>query len=328
MAKSQNQKLKLLYLVDILERKTDEQHPLNTTQLIEELAKVDVSAERKSIYDDITQLCQFGYDIVLNKSRTNGGYYMASRRFELAELKVLVDSVQASRFITPKKTRALIDKLEKLCSVHEEKQLKRQVYVVNRIKTENEQVFYNVDLIHGAIHNNKQISFQYYEWSTNKEMKLKRNGEKYMVSPLGLTWDDENYYMVAFEEEKQAIRHYRVDKMKSIELSQLDRTEESGYRRFDMAVYANKTFGMYGGTFDKVTLSFPEALVGVMIDRFGKGISLKKVQDNRYNIRVDVVVSGQFFGWLAGLGKEVSIVTPDVVREQYRNYLAEIIQRI
>lgn len=328
MAKSQNQKLKLLYLVDILERKTDEQHPLNTTQLIEELAKVDVSAERKSIYDDIEQLCRFGYDIVLNKSRINGGYYMASRRFELAELKVLVDSVLASRFITPKKTRELISKLEQLCSSHEEKQLKRQVYVLNRIKTENEQIFYNVDLIHGAIHNNKQISFQYYEWSTDKEMKLKRDGARYIVSPLGLTWDDENYYLVAFEEEIKAIRHYRVDKMKSIEVLEIDRTEESCYRSFDIASYGNKTFGMYGGTFDKVTLSFPESLVGVMIDRFGKGISLKKEGDTRYRIRVDVVVSGQFFGWLAGLGKEVVIVSPDPVREQYRNYLSEIIEQI
>ncbi len=328
MAKSQNQKLKLLYLVDILERKTDEQHPLNTTQLIEELAKVDVSAERKSIYDDMEQLCRFGYDIMLNKSRINGGYYMASRRFELAELKVLVDSVQASRFITPKKTRELISKLEQLCSSYEEKQLKRQVYVLNRIKTENEQIFYNVDLIHGAIHNNKQISFQYYEWSTDKAMKLKRDGARYIVSPLGLTWDDENYYLVAFEEEKQAIRHYRVDKMKSIDILTEDRTEESGYRSFDMAAYGNKTFGMYGGTFDKVTLSFPESLVGVMIDRFGKGISLKKEGDTRYRIRVGVVVSGQFFGWLAGLGKEVSIVSPDSLREEYRKYLTEIIQQI
>lgn len=326
MAKSQNQKLKLLYLIDILERKTDENHPLNTSQLIEELAKVDVSAERKSIYDDIEQLIRYGYDIMLNKSRTNGGYYMASRRFELAELKVLVDSVQASRFITPKKTRKLIGKLEQLCSVYEEKQLRRQVYVMNRIKTENEHIFYNVDLIHGAIHNNKQISFQYYEWSTNKEMKLRREGARYYVSPLGLTWDDENYYLVAFEEEKKALRHYRVDKMKAIETAEEERSEESGYHKFDIASYGNKTFGMYGGTFDRVTLSFPESLIGVMIDRFGKGISLKKESDTKYCIRVDVVVSGQFFGWLTGLGKEVTIVSPDHIREQYRRFLSEILE--
>lgn len=328
MAKSQNQKLKLLYLVDILERKTDEEHPLSASQLIEELAKVDVSAERKSIYDDVDQLVRYGYDIVLNKSRVNGGYYMASRRFELAELKILVDSVQASRFISPKKTRELIGKLEQLCSIYEEKQLKRQVYVLNRIKTENEQVFYNVDMIHGAIHNNKQISFQYYVWSTTKEMKLRRSGQRYIVSPLGLTWDDENYYLIAFEEEKKEIRHYRVDKMKSIEFMEEDRTEDSGYRDFDIASYGNKMFGMYGGTLETITLSFPESLIGVMIDRFGKGISLKKESDARYCVRVDVVVSGQFFGWVSGLGKEVKIVAPDFVKEQYRQFLTEIIEQI
>lgn len=328
MAKSQNQKLKLLYLVDILERKSDEEHPLSTAQLIEELAKQDIMAERKSIYDDIDQLCRFGYDIVLNKSRVNGGYYMASRRFELAELKVLVDSVTASRFLTPKKTRELIAKLEQLCSSYEETQLKRQVYVMNRVKTENEQIFYNVDLIHAAIHNNKQISFQYYAWSTEKEMRLKRDGDRYVVSPLGLTWDDENYYLVAYEEDKSSIRHYRVDKMKSLIQLSSERTPESGYRDFDMASYANKTFGMYGGRYDTITLSFPESLVGVMIDRFGKNISLRKEGRNRYRVRVDVVVSGQFFGWLAGLGKDVAILSPDEVRGQYKEYLTDIIEQI
>ncbi len=327
MAKSPNQKLKLLYLVDILERKTDENHPMTAAALIEELAKVEISAERKSIYDDIQQLMDYGYDIVHNKSRVGGGYYMASKRFELAELKVLVDSVQASRFISAKKTRELIDKLEKLCSIHEEKQLKRQVYVLNRIKTDNESIFYNVDYIHDAIHHNKQISFQYYEWSTSKEMKLRRGGERYIVSPLGLIWDDENYYLIAYED-KSGIRHYRVDKMKSIEILDVNRMEESGYRDFDPATYSNKVFGMYGGDPATVTLSFPEKLTGVMLDRFGKDVLLKRDSDMNYSIRTDVVISDHFFGWLAGLGKEVRIVAPDEVRQQYKQYLSDILEDI
>lgn len=328
MAKSLNQKLKLLYLVDILERKTDEKHPMTAAQLIEELARAEVSAERKSIYDDIEQLIQFGYDIVHNKSRINGGYYMASRRFELAELKVLVDSVQASRFLSVKKTRELIEKLEQLCSIHEEKQLKRQVYVLNRVKTDNENIFYNVDYIHDAIHNNKQISFQYYEWSTSKAMKLKRDGARYIVSPLGLTWDDENYYLVAFEDEKSAMRHYRVDKMKSIEVMETDRSEESGYREFDIAAYSNKVFGMYGGELTRITLTFPEQLIGVMLDRFGKEVSLKREAEDIYSIRTDVIVSGQFFGWLAGLGRQVQIVSPQAAKEKYKEYLLTILEEL
>jgi len=327
MAKSPNQKLKLLYLVDILERKTDENHPMTAAALIEELAKVEISAERKSIYDDIQQLSDFGYDIVHNKARVGGGYYMASKRFELAELKVLVDSVQASRFISAKKTRELIDKLEKLCSVHEEKQLKRQVYVLNRIKTDNESIFYNVDYIHDAIHRNKQISFQYYEWSTSKEMKLRRGGERYVVSPLGLIWDDENYYLIAYED-KAGIRHYRVDKMKAIEVLDEGRMEESGYRDFDPATYSNKVFGMYGGEPATVTLAFPEKLTGVMLDRFGKDVLLKKDSEMNYSIRTDIVISDHFFGWLAGLGKEVRIVSPDKIRQQYKQYLSDILEDI
>ena len=327
MAKSPNQKLKLLYLVDILERKTDENHPMTAAALIEELAKVEISAERKSIYDDIQQLVDFGYDIVHNKARVGGGYYMASKRFELAELKVLVDSVQASRFISAKKTRELIDKLEKLCSVHEEKQLKRQVYVLNRIKTDNESIFYNVDYIHDAIHRNKQISFQYYEWSTSKEMKLRRGGERYVVSPLGLIWDDENYYLIAYED-KAGIRHYRVDKIKAIEVLDEGRMEESGYRDFDPATYSNKVFGMYGGEPETVTLAFPEKLTGVMLDRFGKDVLLKKDSEMNYSIRTDVVISDHFFGWLAGLGKEVRIVSPDKIRQQYKQYLSDILEDI
>lgn len=326
MAKSPNQKLKLLYLVDILERKTDENHPMTAAALIEELAKVEISAERKSIYDDIQQLMDYGYDIVHNKARVGGGYYMASKRFELAELKVLVDSVQASRFLSAKKTRELIDKLEKLCSIHEEKQLKRQVYVLNRIKTDNESIFYNVDYIHDAVHRNKQISFQYYEWSTSKEMKLRRDGARYIVSPLALVWDDENYYLVAYEEGR-GIRHYRVDKMKAIEVLDDNRLEESGYREFDPAVYSNKVFGMYGGDLAAVTLSFPENLTGVMLDRFGKEVSLKKESD-KFTIRTDVVISDHFFGWLAGLGKDVRIVSPDDIRQQYKQYLSDILEDI
>ena len=251
---------------------------------------------------------------------------MASKRFELAELKVLVDSVQASRFISAKKTRELIDKLEKLCSIHEEKQLKRQVYVLNRIKTDNESIFYNVDYIHDAVHRNKQISFQYYEWSTSKEMKLRRDGARYIVSPLALVWDDENYYLIAYEE-CNGIRHYRVDKMKAIEVLEANRLEESGYREFDPAVYSNKVFGMYGGELSTVTLSFPEKLTGVMLDRFGKEVSLKKDIDN-FSIRTDVVISDHFFGWLAGLGKEVKIFAPDSIRQQYKQYLSEILEDI
>ena len=327
MAKSINQKLKLLYLVDILNRETDEQHPLNAQQLIEKLEAHDIKAERKSIYDDMEQLMQYGYDIVLSKSRKNGGYYMATRVFQLPELKILVDSVSASKFITKKKSRELIAKLEKFASRYEENQLQRQVYVSNRIKAENESIFYNVDEIHLAIQDNKMISFQYLAWNTGKEMMLKNDGKPYLVSPLGLLWNDENYYLIAYENER-GIRHYRVDKMKNIKKQDELRQEESGYRDFDIAMYANTTFGMYGGKEEMVSLLFPKELSGVMIDRFGKELTFRKEDGDNYSVRVSITVSKQFFGWLTGLGKSVKLIKPENVKVQYKEYLEEILKEI
>lgn len=327
MAKSINQKLKLLYLVDILNRETDEQHPLNAQQLIEKLEAHDIKAERKSIYDDMEQLMQYGYDIVLSKSRKNGGYYMATRVFQLPELKILVDSVSASKFITKKKSRELIAKLEKFASRYEENQLQRQVYVSNRIKAENESIFYNVDEIHLAIQDNKMISFQYLAWNTGKEMMLKNDGKPYLVSPLGLLWNDENYYLIAYENER-GIRHYRVDKMKNIKIQDELRQEESGYRDFDIAMYANTTFGMYGGKEEMVSLLFPKELSGVMIDRFGKELTFRKEDGDNYSVRVSITVSKQFFGWLTGLGKSVKLIKPENVKVQYKEYLEEILKEI
>ena len=334
----QPKKMLIINILEILRQHSDAEHPLNQKDIMDLLqSEYQMTVDRKAVKRNLMYLLDFGYNLEYTETvRTNkkgeqevlySDWYL-ERDFTDAELRLLIDSLLFSKHIPYSQCKELIGKLEQLCSIHEEKQLKRQVYVLNRIKTENEQVFYNVDMIHGAIHNNKQISFQYYVWSTTKEMKLRRSGQRYIVSPLGLTWDDENYYLIAFEEEKKEIRHYRVDKMKSIEFMDNERTKDSGYRNFDIASYGNKMFGMYGGSLETITLSFPEQLIGVMIDRFGKGITLKKESDTRYCVRVDVVVSGQFFGWVAGLGKEVKILAPDAIKEQYRQFLTEIIEQI
>lgn len=327
MPKSMNQKLKLLYLIQILEHKSDEEHPLSTKQLIEELAAYQISAERKSIYDDIEQLILFGYDIILNKSRINGGYYLASGEFEMAELKLLVDAVQSSRFITPKKSRELIGKLEKKCSIYNASQLKRQVYVNNRVKTDNENIYYNVDEIYEAIHHNVQISFQYYEWNTKKEKILRKNGELYQISPWSLTWNEDNYYLIGFDEEQNMIRHYRVDKIKNINMTKFPRQGLQKFDEFDVASYCRKTFGMYGGRDEVVTLQFPNHLAGVVVDRFGMDTDMRQIQDGFFRIRILISVSNQFFGWMTGIGKEVTIISPKKVAEEYDSYLNEIIQK-
>ena len=273
-----------------LTEKTDAEHSVTTQEIIDYLALQGINAERKSIYTDIDLLIDYGMDIVKNSGRS-GGYTLVSRQFELAELKLLVDAVQSSKFITTKKSRDLIGKLETLCSKYEAGQLHRQVVVTNRNKTVNENIYYNVDIIYNAIAENVKIQFQYFEWDVNKEMHLRRNGKVYEVSPWLLTWDDENYYLVAYDGASGKCKHYRVDKMMKIEM-RCDRS-----------------------------------LTGVMIDRFGKDVAMRKIDENTIQARVNVAVSRQFFGWITGLGNIVKIEAPERVVEQYRDYLGEIIER-
>jgi predicted DNA-binding transcriptional regulator YafY len=324
MPKGINQKLKLLYIVRILERETDELHPMNAAALIDKLAAYNVSAERKSIYDDIAVLQDYGYDIMFNPSRRNGGYYMGSGRFELPELKILVDAVQASRFITPAKSRDLINKLEQLSNKYDENELKRQIYVLNRIKSDNECIYYVVNDIYHAIQSNKQIEFTYLVWNFEK-VKVPKKGS-YVVSPWTLVFDNSNYYLIAYDDNAGIIKHYRVDKIKDVRELDSDRMGNEEYEKFDVVSYLNRTFNMYGGEEESITLRISDSLIGVFIDRFGDGISAIVKEPGTIDVRINVAVSGQFFGWLSGLGSGMRIMSPDHIREKYVAYLSEIIK--
>lgn len=326
MAKSTNQKLKLLYLLKIFTEQSDENHCLSAQALIDALSVYNIKAERKSIYDDIAQLIDFGYDIVLVKAKTGGGYYLAGREFELAELKLLVETVQASRFLTVKKSRELISKIERLASKAEAGQLQRQVYVANRIKTANESIYYIVDDIHRAIQNNAQISFQYLEWNLEKELVPRKEGKTYQISPWALTCKDENYYLIAHDEEENKIKHFRVDKLGHVKvLEAVKRQGAELFERFDIADYANKTFGMYGGREETVTLELENRLIGVVMDRFGKDAAVRKRDAEHFSVRVRVAISGQFFGWLTGLGIGAKITAPDGAAKEYQEYLNQVL---
>ena len=325
MAKSSGQKLKLLYIIKMLEENTDENHVMSTSEIIERLDAQGIHSERKSIYDDIEKLCDFGYDIIAVHSRLGGGYYMGSREFELPELKLLVDAVQSSRFITTKKSRELIKKLERKAGKHDAGKLQRQVYVAGRIKTENESIYYNIDNIHRAIQENLQITFTYMDWNLKKELVPRANGEK-RVSPWALIWREENYYLAAFDSEDQKIKHYRVDKMGQVQLFKEAREGVEQFSTIDITAYTNQTFGMFGGEEEIITLQFPNRLVGVVLDRFGKDIDLRPMDKETFRVRARVAVSGQFFGWLAGIGREAEIVAPAAVKEQYHEWLRELLR--
>lgn len=325
MAKTQGQKLKILYLLKLLEKGSDEDHPIRTPEIIAYFEGLGIHCERKSVYDDIEKLQEFGYDIIQVSPRQGGGYYLGEREFELPELKLLVDAVSSSKFITTKKTRELIKKLEEKASKYDAGKLRRQVYVAGRIKTENESVYYSIDSIHRAIQENNKIEFNYLDWNENKELSARPDPGR-LVSPWALVWKDENYYLVAFDDKDKKIKHYRVDKMGQVNVTSTKRDGADQFEKIDMAEYTNRTFGMFGGRQEIVSLNFNKRLLGVVLDRFGKDAELRKLTQDSYRIRARVAVSGQFFGWLCGLGKEISIAAPADVKEQYTHWLREILE--
>lgn len=323
MAKSFNQKARILYLMKLLWEDTDEEHPFSRKQLEERLGEYGIYVERKTLYNDLETLRNFGMGIEYRKERPEG-YYLANRDFELAELKLLVDAVLSSRFITEKKSASLICKIEALTSTHEAKQLQRQVVVTNRIKAMNESIYYNVDKLHTAIGTNRQIAFHYFEWTSDKQKRLRRNGQLYQVSPWALTWDDENYYLIGYDEAARFLKHFRVDKMQNIAILEDNRVGQEEFGRFDLANYTKKTFGMFGGEEETVRLRFPDRFVGVVIDRFGIEVPMHPDGEGYFTARIDVAVSEQFFGWVTGLGREVKILSPKSVARAYRELLEEI----
>lgn len=326
MPKSENQKQKLLYIAKYLMEQTDENHAVSTPQLIEYLNSQGIKAERKSIYSDIETLNDFGMDIIRSEEH-RGGYMLASRQFELAEVKLLIDLVQSSKFITEKKSRELIGKLETLVSKYDAKAMQRQVQVIGRSKTMNETIYYNVDMVHTAISQNVKIRFHYFEWDVNKKTKLRKEGSFYEVSPWKLTWDDENYYLMAFDETAGGIKHYRVDKMLDVSLMEEVRSGKEVFEAIDMAAYSKKTFGMFAGEEKTVRLLCDNSMIGVIVDEFGTEVAIRKEDEEHIMARMDVAVSPQFFGWLAGLGDRVEIIAPADVREEYATYLTTVLCR-
>ena len=316
MAKGEKQKQKLLYLAKILSEETDDQHSLTTQEIISRLSSYEVNVERKALYRDFEELKDFGLDIISEQIGRNVYYHLGHRDFELPELKLLVDSIQSAKFITEKKSKELIKKLEALVSKYEAKHLQRQVVISGRVKTMNESIYYNVDAIHEAISSDRQIRFQYYQWTVKKKMELRKDGAWYVLSPWGLMWDDEYYYMLAYDSEDEKIKHYRVDKMLNIDIVDRKREGQKAFKAFDMPRYTKSLFGMFSGEQTTVTLEGTNDMAGVLIDRFGKDIMLHPIDADHFSAHVEVAISKQFLGWVIALGEDIKITAPQAVVEQ------------
>ncbi len=320
MPKSPYQKLKLLHLKQILETETDEDHKLSTKQLIEKLAARGISAERKSLYDDIECLIDFGVDVIVEKTDSNY-YFIGEREFELPELKLLVDSVQSSKFLTIKKSNSLIKKLESLCSSNQAAALQRQVFVADRVKNMNESIYRTIDNIQTAINSHNKIEFKYIKYSVSDKNVFKKDGAIYKISPYALMLSEQYYYLLGFDTESQMFKHYRVDKIFEINITDEKNDGEKEFEKIDIAKYEKRFFSMYGGNVEKVKLLAENDLTGVIIDKFGKNNIIMKVDQDHFQINVDIAVSPQFFGWLSSFSGRIKILSPESVKQEYKKHL-------
>ena len=324
MAKSSNQKLKLWYLYKILFENTDENNPMTLSQIITELGRYDISAERKSLYNDIEMLVNAGVDIVSEK-RDKFVYYIASRDFQLAELKLLVDCVQASKFVTAKKSGELIGKLEGLASKHQATQLQRQVYISDRVKNFNEKIYYNIDFLYSAVNLNKKISFKYYKYNTVNNKVFRNDGNEYVVSPYAMIYSDDNYYLLVHYPKYDGLSHFRVDKMTDITIvdEKAEPIENITNGKFSLAEYTKKVFNMFHGRTETVQLRCDESIVNVVIDKFGENVFLRKESEGVFVVTAKADVSPAFYSWIFMLGTKIEILSPDTVVAEYQDMLRE-----
>lgn len=320
MPKGAGQKLKLYYLSQIMLEQTDDTHYLTMPEIKRELARYGVTADRKSLYDDLQQLETLGLEVTGELDGRSYRYHVTDKQFEIAELKLLVDAIQSSKFITERKSSELIKKLEQHASRFEAQQLNRQVMVSGRVKTMNESIYYNVDALHTAISENKKIRFEYLNWTLQKTLEPRFEG--YIeTSPWALSWDDENYYLIGYSTNSEQIKHYRVDKMRKIRMIDEARDGKKVFERFDLARYAKANFGMFGGKSVNVQMRCKNHMIGVIIDRFGVNVPIRPDGEEHFVVNVDVAVSEQFFGWVFALGESVRITAPDDVVKQMKGAL-------
>ena len=324
MPKSDNQKLKIFYILDYLERNSGPDHPVRASELISMLEnKHNILCERKTVYSDIAALQDYGVDIVSLPGK-NGGYYIASRNFELPELKLLIDAVQSSRFLTEKKSRELIEKLCNQCNEHDARLMRRDVVVSGRVKSMNETIYYNVDAIQDAISQNKQIAFRYFDWGMDGKRKYRE--KDYQASPYGLCQDNENCYLLAFSD-RHGITSYRVDRMSDIHTLADNRIPCPELTGKALTAHANRLFQMYSGDATDVKLRFHKSLVNVVIDRFGRDILLIPDGDEHFVFTVNVAVSPMFLSWVIGFGSKAKILFPQSVIDQCRQMCREAMEQ-
>lgn len=312
MPKARGQKLKLLYLYKFLSEQSDENHPISTAALVSALHACGIDAERKSIYSDLAALEEFGVDIGRSRGSPTG-YFINSRVFSVPELQLLANAVASSKFITEKKSQELIRKITSLTNAQTAGRINRQIYILNRRKHVNEQIYYNIDRIHDAISESREVTFRYFDYTLSKEKRYRRGGETYTAVPYALCWDDDNYYMIAYHPRYGEISNFRVDRMDYIGLG--ERREPDEHRKgFSVADYTQGLFSMFGGEKLLARIEFSGHLIGAVLDRFGRDAAVERIGENRFAVSADIVVSPAFWGWLFQFGADARVLGPERLR--------------
>ncbi len=326
MPKSPEQKKKLLLLRDMLYDRTDEKHPVSTDDIIGFYKANGIKAERKSVYSDIETLRECGTDIQTVRGKKYG-YYIGSREFSTAELKLLVDAVSASGFITAAKSKSLSRKLATLAPKSERKALNRAVFVTVKAKSENEDIFRSVDRIHEALENDLRIGFNYYNPLPGGGKEFHRGGARYDISPWQLVWDDGNYYLIGYDHDKGGIRHFRVDRMASVSI-ELDKRRGGAeeYAKYDISSYSGAMFGMFSGKPQTVAISFPPKKAYIILDRFGRDTPISN-KGGKMIAHVHIVPGPTFYGWILGFGGELDIIAPEDIRKSLRDICRKALEQ-
>lgn len=313
-------KNRLVCLMKLLYEVTDEQHPLTANEIVDYFAGMGVSVNRRTIMSDIDILSKSGLDIIVVKSSQNK-YFWGDRQFQLPELKLLIDAVASSKFITQKKSEELIKKISSLASRHQTTSLSRHLYVSSRVKPDNEDIYYIVDSLNDAISDQKKVQFKYLEYTPTKKKVFRNNGELYVISPYALLWNEDHYYMIGYSEKHEKVVQFRVDRMYKPKISKTDAIPTPA--GFNIADYSKKVFEMYDGEEMIVELACDNSLMKVIVDRFGEDFEAYPLTPTTFKAKMSVCTSPTFYGWVFQFGGQIKILSPVTAKQQFKTMLQE-----
>ncbi|MBR7111220.1 MAG: WYL domain-containing protein [Clostridia bacterium] len=326
MARLFNQKIKLLKLLELLTEHTDEQHPMSTNQIIYALEEMGIKVERKTLYEDIKLLVENGYEIMCIRDRANK-YYVEDRKFDVAELRVLMDSVQSAKLITPKKTEEFAVKIANLAGTNRGEVLKRNIVWLDTVKHSNEAVYYNIDTLNTAIVQGKKASFQYFDFDISGKKVYRKETEKYVVSPIALIFNADNYYLVEYNEKHSALVNYRIDKMDNVRVLDDLISEKAQNQKSKIPSYKAELFDMFNGEKRVATFEADESLVDVILDKFGQKVRFEK-KDNKIIFKVNVHIAPTFYSWITIFGKKIKLLGDQKLVDGYKKFLTDAMESV